>query len=388
MTTRRMAAAVLLVGFCGLTCMPLVAQSNWVLKAVMPTARFWFTACAVEGTIYAIGGTRSISATYLPTVERYDPATDTWARRASMPTARGGHVATVIDGRIYVIGGEPSAQASIPTVEAYDPAPDAWTQKANMPTRRTFASAAVVNGKIYVISGVKAGKPANPNWDAHADPYEETRAVEEYDTATDTWTRKADIPTQRDGAVAAVANGRLYVIGGATGDLHNAPVKTVEEYDPSMDTWTRKAPMLTARVFASATVMGGRIYVMGGAIWPGTFFSTVEMYDPATDTWTAQPPLATRRSGLCSDAVNGKIYAIGGCQVVYPGAGLATVEEYDPKPTVSLLRTGSTPKVSWNGILESSGTMDGLSWQALNPSSWPYTTGLAGSMKFYRAREP
>lgn len=389
MNTRTFRSITLMVGLLALAPQAMQAQSNWVRKANMPTARFWFTACAVEGKIHAIGGTRSISAPYLPTVEEYDPATDTWTRRANMPTARDGHVATVVDGKIYVIGGEPSAQASIPTVEAYDPVTDAWTQKANMPTRRTFACAGAVSGKIYVISGVKAGKSTNPQWDTHADPLEETRAVEEYDLVTDTWTRKADIPTQRDGAAAAVVNGKLYVMGGATGDLHSPPVKTVEEYDPSTDTWTRKAPMPTARIFPSATVMGGKIYVVGGAIWPNTFFSTVEMFDPVTDTWTAQPPLAAKRYGLCSDAVNGKIYAIGGCQVGYPGAGLATVEEYDPTPTVSASRSGSTLRISWNGILEASENVDGTNWQALNPATWPFSINVqAAPMKFYRARQP
>lgn len=114
-------------------------DTSWTRKTAMPTARFWFTACAVDGKIYAIGGARSVTEKYLPTVEEYDPATDTWTQKTDMPTARDGHAASVVSGKIYVIGGEPREQASIPTVEAYDPATDTWTQKANMPTRRTFA---------------------------------------------------------------------------------------------------------------------------------------------------------------------------------------------------------------------------------------------------------
>jgi N-acetylneuraminic acid mutarotase len=355
----------------------------------MPTARFWFSACAVDGKIYVIGGARSVTGKYLPTVEEYDPATDTWRQKTNMPTARDGHAASVVNGKIYVIGGEPSAQASIPTLEAYDPATDTWTQKANMPTRRTFACAAAVNGKLYVISGVRAGKPADPTWDTQADPVEATSAVEEYDPATDTWARKANIPTRRDGAAAALVNGRIYVIGG-TAALHNPPTPVVEEYDPATDTWTKKASMPTARMFPSAAVQGGRIYVMGGGVWNAAIFSTVQMYDPTTDTWATHPPMNAQRWGLASGAANGRIYAIGGSGVWYPGAGMNTVEEYDPKPTVSLLRTGSALKVYWNGILESSDTVNGPNWQALNPATWPYTTGRAqaGPMKFYRARQP
>ncbi len=196
------------------------------------------------------------------------------------------------------MGGEPSAQASIHTVEEYDPATDTWTQKANMPTRRTFLCAAAVNGKIYAIGGVIAGEPADPDWD--------TRAVEEYDPATDTWTRKADIPTQRSSAAACVVNGKIYVIGGVIGNLHNAPISTVEEYDPATDTWTGKANMPTARVWASTSVVYGKVYAIGGANYPSsTVFSSVEEYDPTTDVWTTKPDMPTARHMLSTSEVNG-----------------------------------------------------------------------------------
>jgi len=61
-----------------------------------------------------------------------------------------------------------------------------WTQKADMPTPRMTHTSAVVNGKIYVIGGVSS----EPGWEGLSN-------VEEYDPATDTWTRKADIPGAR-----------------------------------------------------------------------------------------------------------------------------------------------------------------------------------------------
>jgi len=52
----------------------------------------------------------------------------------------------------------------------------------------------------------------------------------------------------------------------------------VEEYDPVTDTWTRKADMPTARLSHSASVVNEKIYVIGG--WNlGVVFSTVEEYD-------------------------------------------------------------------------------------------------------------
>ena len=98
--------------------------------------------------------------------------------------------------------------------------------------------------------------------------------------------------------------------------------------------------------------------------------------------------MQVKRKALGCAAVNGKIYAIGGISIAGWEPGLSTVEEYDPKPTLSFLRSGSTLKISWNGILESSDGADGSNWQALNLSTCPFTFWMVAPMKFYRARQP
>ncbi len=328
MNTRSILKFVVVVGLLGVTSTSYAAEGTWTRKADMPTTRFGLSTSVVDGKIYAIGGGKTPYGAYLSTVEEYDPATDTWTRKANMPTARNGHAAGVVNGKIYVIGGEPSATASIATVEEYDPATDTWTRKADMPTRRTFLCASVVNGKIYAIGGVIAGEPAVPN------PH--TRAVEEYDPATDTWTKKADIPTQRSCLSASAVDGKIYVIGGEKGDISSPPLATVEEYDPATDSWTRKANVPTARAFFSTSVVDDKIYAIGGAIYPGTVFSTVEEYNPTTDTWTTKPGMPTARHMLSTSAVNGKIYAIGGTVIVWPWTGISTVEVYMPPHVVEV----------------------------------------------------
>jgi N-acetylneuraminic acid mutarotase len=237
-----------------------------------------------------------------------------------------------------------------------------------------------VNDKLYVLGGVTAGSPGEWN----------PSALDVYDPATDTWTRKADITTRRSGAAAAAVGGRIYFIGGVTGDLHNAPISTVEEYDPATDTWTRKANMPTARAFLSASAVGGKIYVVGGGTWSGAILTTVEVYDPTTDAWFSGPPMPTSRVGLATSVVNGKLYAIGGTQQWYPGLGMSTVEEYDSTPSVSLRRIGNFLSLSWNGILQSTDTLDASTWLDVTPA--PSRIPLAvdpsqtGPMKFYRAR--
>jgi hypothetical protein len=200
-------------------------------------------------------------------------------------------------------------------VEKYDPATNTWVKKANMPTARWALSTSAVNGKIYAIGGASNGAGL--------------RTVEEYDPATNTWTRKADMPTPRILMSTSVVDGIIYAIGGHRSQGGSA-ISTVEAYDPATDTWTTQAPIPTARGFFSTSVVNGKIYAIGGCAHPynsGTF-SSVEAYDPATDTWTKRDDMPTRRKALATSAVNGKIYAIGGNSVPAFNTCVPTVEEY------------------------------------------------------------
>ena len=56
--------------------------------------------------------------------------------------------------------------------------------------------------------------------------------MEEYDPATDTWVRKADMPTARYGLSTCVVNGKIYAIGGSVALFgFGQPLSTVEVYD-------------------------------------------------------------------------------------------------------------------------------------------------------------
>ena len=213
-----------------------------------------------------------------------------------------------------------------------------------MPTPRGELSASVVDGKIYAFGG----------FDYIGNNAMVLSTVEMYNPQTDTWTRRADVPTPRTFMSVSPVNEKIYAIGGAwiakIGDVGQA-FSTVEVYDPVADTWARAADRPTPRWAFSTVVVARKIYAIGGTRpiegkW--TSVSKVEVYEPATNRWTSEADMPTSRGWLSGSAVGGKIYAIGGAPAAGPplhgGSALATVEEYDtgfvPPPVVSVEAKG------------------------------------------------
>jgi N-acetylneuraminic acid mutarotase len=319
--------SLMLIGLLETTSMSQEA-GTWTQKADMPTARCIMDSAVVDGKIYVIGGA-PVSQGAIAVVEEYDPATDTWRTRADMPTARQMETVAAVDGIIYVIGGNeglPAGDRDLSVVEAYDPATDTWTRKADMPAARCGPTSAVVNGIIYVIGGMSA-TPAG----YQADDVEVLSTVEAYDPATDKWTRKADMPTARYYSAACVVDGRIYVFGGKT-EWGEVFVSTVEVYDPATDTWTQASDMPGARREHSASVVAGKMYIIGGDRVPGTPTPLiVDVYDPSTDTWTTATRIPYPKWFHTAAVVDGKIYTFGGKPgPAPPDPVYSTVYEFDP----------------------------------------------------------
>lgn len=82
---------------------------------------------------------------------------------------------------------------------------------------------------------------------------------------------------------ACTLNGKIYVFGGST-QRHENLISNVEEYDPATDTWTRIANMPHVLAGTSAVSLNGKFYVSGGTFtrpesYPSVV-STMYVYDP------------------------------------------------------------------------------------------------------------
>jgi N-acetylneuraminic acid mutarotase len=290
----------------------------------MPTERDALYTCVVNGKIYAIGGRKGDeqggNGIVIKTVEEYDPVKDNWIKKADMPTARCFLSTSVVEEKIYAIGGfSLYVGNALSTVEVYDPMTDRWAKCSDMPTKRGILSTSVVNGKIYAIGGNEIPHGVSLS------------AVEEYDPIKDTWAKKADMPTARCSLTTCVVNDEIYAMGGMPENEVWAvckPLSTVESYNPATDTWTKKANMPTERIGHHASVINGKIYVIGGSDHNVYTSKAVEVYDLITDTWTKGTDMPIACTCLSTSVVGGKIYAIGG----YGDQNLlSTVQEYTPE---------------------------------------------------------
>ena len=229
--------------------------NRWKIRADMRIGRSNLASSAVNGKIYAIGGSVQMLWTRKH-VEEFDPATDTWETKSDMLEPRSTRSAHVVDGKVYVFGG-----ASDGSSEAYDPMADRWEKVAPVPKRRWGYSTSVVDGKIYAIGGMKLR------------PEKYYRTVEVYDPATNTWEKRADMPTARCCLSANTVNGIIYAISG--GD-ESGILTTVEAYDPTTDTWEQLADMPEPRAGRSG-VIDGKIYLFSGGV---VFARSLFIYTP------------------------------------------------------------------------------------------------------------
>jgi N-acetylneuraminic acid mutarotase len=184
-----------------------------------------------------------------------------------------------------------------------------WSVLAPVLVPRQEVAVASVNGKLYLIGGI-SGDPSILS------------SVEEYDPVSNSWRFVAPLPRPRHHAAAAVIGQQIYVIGGYE-SLSFDPKQNVYRYDARTDQWTEVAPLPFARGALAAVSIEGKIYAVGGA--PGNGRELV-VYDPSMNRWTQLASMPTGREHLSAAAVGGKLYVAGGRLATISAA----FERYDP----------------------------------------------------------
>ncbi len=249
---------------------------SWTQAPPLPEPRHHAAATAsFDGKLYVVGGYKTDFSDPQKTLFVLDPSTNAWIQAAEMPTARGGHAASVFLGEIYAIGGADADGENIPSVEVYDPATDTWRSGSELGTPRDhLAAASTVEcaGDLCAVGLYAIGGRRNVDFARNVD------ANEQYDPTSKAWAVRAPLPMARSGIAAAALGGRIYVFGG---EASSGTFDENDAYDRHTDTWQTLEPMPTARHGLGAAVVGDTIYVIGGGPTPGLSVSGVnEAFTP------------------------------------------------------------------------------------------------------------
>jgi N-acetylneuraminic acid mutarotase len=215
---------------------PMNDGAGWTSVANLGSARTNARAASVAGKVFVFGGCGDANCTsVLGTAEVYDPASDAWTGISSSGfTARRNPAAIPLNGKIYVAGGNDGNGTALSTVEIYDPGTDSWSSGPSLADAAGPASGGAINGTLYLVSSTGGN------------------AVLQKFNGT-TWTTvNAPAQTTSD-AAAAVLNNVLYVVDGSN----------VHAYDPASNTWTDKASLNTDRLQPEPVAIGNLIYVAG-----------------------------------------------------------------------------------------------------------------------------
>ena len=201
--------------------------------------------------------------------------------------------------RVLVIAVAVAIAAGVVQLTVAAQAPEGkWVRLAPYPQPTQEIGSAIVAGKLYILGAYGNNAPGGlAGW------------FNEYDPATDRWTKKPDIPMPVHHQAMVGYNGKVYVFGGGikltpTGD-NWYPTNRSWEFTPATNTWREIAAMPTKRGGGFAAELGGKIYVIGGAGYhpgqkedvsisatvPHRSVPTNEVYDPATNTWETRMPM-------------------------------------------------------------------------------------------------
>jgi N-acetylneuraminic acid mutarotase len=304
-----------------------VADNTWTVKAPIQTPRSCLGVTAVNGKLYAIGGSNETGflaslpgadlawflSDFLDTNEEYDSATDTWTYKTAMPTPRIAFAIAVYQNKIYCIGGKTN-NGLTGINEVYDPATDTWETKTPMPTPRGWLKANVLNGSIYLVGGYS---PIS------------VQLNEVYNPETDSWSTKTPAPNSLifgyNSAASAVFDNKIYFIPGEPEGDYN------QIYDAETDKWSlgtsSPSGISTGVAVATTGVLAPeKIYVFD--------YSNVRVYDPENESWKLGADMLTKsRFNFGAAILNDTIYVVGGYTYSWlPGnyAAVATNEQYTP----------------------------------------------------------
>lgn len=283
----------------------------WTRKPALPVARSHCPTATWKGRIYGFGG-GGPNFKSLNSVIIYDPARDRWERGADMPTLRSGAIARTVGDAIYIIGGgfkqDNGTFRFLRTTEIYYPEQDRWESGPDMLMPHDYPAGALLDGHIYILGGhhpdaTTSGPKTDPGFEF----------CERLNLKTGKWEEIAPLPTPRFALDAVVVDGRILTMGGVafTPEGFNN-FDHIEAYDPKTGRWTRETLTLPwTAAGAGACLADGRMFIFGGYSGDG-ISNHCAFYDTGSSEWHILPPIPQPLCAMGVGVIDDTIYLLGG----------------------------------------------------------------------------
>jgi len=285
----------------------------WRQIASLPEGYRNGEAVTLNDKIYFVTGASASS--WPPFFYKYEPTTNIWTKLADLPGATQNLALASVNGKIYAIGGDSFRHTNY----EYTPETNTWITLSPMLTGRQHIDCGMSENKIYVIGGITS-------WETI------TKKNEVYDVASNNWSEKSEIPSLRNNPAIVTLDSLIYVIGGAGSDTDIwKNIATVECYNTKTDTWEQKSDLPNVLFKPAAVVVNSQILVLGGATTvndEGVCTDKVLLYKAETDEWKEITPLPDTNIFFGCTTIENKIYVICGQKGVPPDVSLySTVYE-------------------------------------------------------------
>ncbi|KAG7159515.1 Gigaxonin-like [Homarus americanus] len=162
-------------------------------------------------------------------------------------------------GYLFALGGISRDRVLQSDVQRYDPESYSWTLMSPMPDPYCSPRVVAHAGKIFLIGGYENDEEI------------EIPHLDVFDIYANKWRSLPPIPNVRRGAAVAVADEKIYYIGGSPwkelpdGSPFYRVVDAVEAFCIKEEVWVAGPPLKERRSHATAVTHGGNIFVIGGA---------------------------------------------------------------------------------------------------------------------------
>ncbi len=312
--------------------------------------------------------TNTASATTAPAPTGF--TTITWTTKAAAPIIRAEALRGAVDGKLYVFGGFSGDLGPVTRSDVYDTATNTWTRIADLPKPITHAGVAVIGHDIYIAGGYIGTGPGYAQTFGSAD-------VWRYNVDSNTYTAMPKLPLLRAGGGLVALGNELHYFGGD--DINR--VDTPNHYVLNLSggtTWTTSTPMANAVSHMGYVNFGGKIYAIGGQHGNDaalTTQSTVQVWDPANPgQWTLKAPMPAAVSHISSSTfvMGGRIIVAGGESA--HTVSVANVRAFDPGSNTWVSLT-SLPAPRFSGVAAEIGGLIYFTGGSSQTTTWQGVPG-------------